>query len=226
MVKRLIVLGVAMSAFALPAASASAASDPATTLSYLRANYALVKVGRSNLQSSIAAYHGVLSNVRHNCPAAAANSPQNSQSTQLSNEVIGAMVLAAGGPDRPAVKAYLAATAGLHWSSASVTHAVSGYRAMLGALYRLPTPDVCSDIAKWAASGFTALPSSTTSFVKVFYPNWVALGLVPAGLSRFESGEARNLAHLAAGAEYQITNVEAVAVETWGQIMDELLLSP
>jgi hypothetical protein len=64
------------------------------------------------------------------------------------------------------------------------------------------------------------------SFVKAFYPNWVALGLIPAGLSRLESSQGRALARNSGRFEYQITNVEAQAVETWGDIMDELLLSP
>ena len=202
------------------------ASDASATETYLRANYALVKAGHANLGASIAGYKGVLKAVKRHCPRAAAESPQNPESTQLSNEVIGTMVLTAGKPDRPAIQSYLRAVSGLRWSSASVTRAVKGYASMLRKLYNLPVPDLCGDVGAWAASHFKSLPASTVSFVKVFYPNWVALGLLPGSLSRFESSQGRALARSSARFEYQITNVEAEAVETWGDIMDELVLYP
>jgi hypothetical protein len=208
----------------LPAAAR--ASDASATEAYLRANYALTKVGHAHLGTSIAAYKGVLSTVNRDCPAAAAHSPQNPESTQLSNEVIGAMVLSAGKVDRPAISTFLHAVSGLHWSSGAVTRAVAGYAGSLRKLYGLQVPNLCGDVKAWAASGFTALPATTVAFDKVFYPNWVSLGLLPSGLARFESGQGRLLARAAAGFEYQIANVEAQAVETWSDIMNALELSP
>jgi hypothetical protein len=225
MERRLSAICLALLVLALIPASASA-SDASATETYLRANYALVKAGHAHLGQSIAGYKGVLSTVKRDCPRAAAESPQNPESTQLSNEVIGAMVLTAGKPDRPAIRTYLRTVSGLRWSSGSVTRAVAGYAAMLRKLYNLAAPNLCGDVKAWAANSFKGLPSSTVSFVKVFYPNWVALGLVPAGLSRFESAQGRSLARAAARYEYQITNVEAQAVETWGDIMNELVLNP
>lgn len=207
-------------------AGAAVAEDSAATLAYLRANLALVQVGHAHLPASISGYKGVLSQVRRDCPLAGAGSPQDPESTDLSNEVIGAMVIAAGNPDRPAIRAFLSATAGLRWSSASVTRAVARYRTSLAKLYRLAAPNLCADIAAWKQTGWTRLPSSTLSFVGVFYPNWVALGLLPPGLGRFENTEARTLAHRSAGLEYLITNAEAEAVETWWNIMNELELNP
>jgi hypothetical protein len=227
MLGRLAAISVAALAIAPAVAPAAASgSDASTTETYLRANYALVKAGHANLGASIAAYKGVLSTVKRDCPRAAAESPQDPESTELSNEVIGTMVLSAGRPDRPAVRSYLRAVAGLRWSSASITHAVSGYASMLRTLYHLSVPNLCADVEAWAASHFKSTSASTVSFVKAFYPNWVALGLVPSGLSRFESAQGRALARSAGRFEYQITNVEAQAVETWGDIMNELVLSP
>lgn len=215
----------ATTALALAPAVAGA-SDASVTESYLRANLALVSAGHQHLSTSVAAYHGVLAQVRRDCPQAAAKSPQNPESTQLSNEVIGTMVIAAGKPDLGAIATYLRTVRGMRWSSSSVTHAVSSYAAMLGKLYRLRAPDLCADVRSWVATGFTALPASTVGFVKVFYPNWVALGLLPPGLARFESGSSRSLARRADAFERQLTDAEAQAVETWGSIMDELLLNP
>ncbi|MGO9490369.1 MAG: hypothetical protein ACLQBB_15260 [Solirubrobacteraceae bacterium] len=209
----------------LPASVASA-SDSSATSAYLRANYALVAAGHAHLGASIAGYRSVLAQVRRECPLAAAESPQDPESTELSNEVIGTMVLTAGKPDRPAIRAFLHAASGLRWSSASVTHAVAGYVSMLGRLYSLSVPDLCGDVTSWGKAKFRSLPATTLSFEKIFYPNWVALGLLPPGLARFEDARDRELARRSAGFEYQLTNVEAEAVETWGEIMDELSLNP
>jgi len=211
---------------ALIAPGAAQASDASATSAYVSANYALVAAGHAHLGTSIAAYKAVLSKVRSECPRAAAGSPQDPESTKLSNEVIGAMVLSAGKPDRPAVASYLRAVKRLHWSSGAISHAVKGYASNLGKLYGLSVPDLCGDVRKWAASGFKTLPSSTVSFVEVFYPNWVALGLQPPGLSRLEGGSQRSLARTAGRFEYQLTNAEAEAVETWGEIMNALELWP
>lgn len=225
MERRLIAIWLAALALACAPASASA-SDASATEAYMRANYALVKVGHANLHASIAAYKGVLTMVRRSCPQAAAGSPQNPESTELSNEVIGTMVLSAGKPDRPAIAAYLRAVAPLRWSSAKVTREVSSYATMLRKLYGLSVPDLCGDVKGWAASGYKTLTPATLAFDKVFYPNWVALGLIPPGIARFESGGSRSLARASERLEYQITNVEAEAVETWGEIMNELVLNP
>jgi hypothetical protein len=211
---------------ALIGATGAQASDSSATSAYLRANYALVAAGHAHVGASVAGYRSVLSEVRRSCPKAAEASPQNPESTDLSNEVIGAMVLNAGKADRPAIKTYLKAVAGLRWSSSKITKAVANYATMLRKLYALSTPDLCGDIAAWKSTGFKSLPSSTLSFVGVFYPNWVALGLLPNGLARFESAQDKQLARGSARYEYQLTDVEAQAVETWGEIMNELILNP
>jgi hypothetical protein len=226
MVRRWVLASVVACLVALTAAGQAWGSDASSTASYLRANYALVAAGHAHLGASIAGYKGVLSKVRSRCPHAGEGSPQNPMSTELSNEVIGAMVLSAGRPDRPAIATYLRAVKGLRWSSGSVTHAVASYASMLGKLYALQVPDLCGDVHGWAATGYKTLPSTTLSFDKIFYPNWVALGLIPPGIARFESSQDRALAKSAARFEYQLTNVEAEAVETWGDVMDALELWP
>ena len=226
MVRRRVLAAAAGAAIALAAPAAAQASDASATSAYLSANYALVAAGHAHLGASIAAYRNVLTKVRHECPRAAAGSPQNPESTKLSNDIIGAMVLSAGKPDRPAIQTYLHAVKGLTWSNSSITRAVRNYAASLSKLYALSVPDVCADIRAWATSGFKSLPAKTVSFVEVFYPNWVALGLIPPGLARFESTQGRRLAQSAGRFEYQLTNAEAEAVETWGEIMNELELWP
>src|SRR5689334_13810997 len=117
----------ALAATCAAAPTAAQAGNTSATSAYVRANYALVAAGKSHLGASIAAYKGVLATVRRDCPRGAEGSPQNADSTKLSNEIIGAMVLSAGKPDRPAVATYLKAVKRLSWSTGSITRAVKSY---------------------------------------------------------------------------------------------------
>ena len=208
------------------AASTAAGGDAASTATYVRADYALVSAGDANIHRTEAAVKALLGKVRRECPSAALASPQDGQSTELSNELIGTMVLAGGRPDRAAVGAYLRAVSGLRWSSGSINLAVGDYVQNLRALYKLSSPNLCADIERWEAGGYKTLPPATTPFVRSFIPNWVSLGVLPAGLSRYETPKLRAIARRAAQFETQLVEMEARLVETWGQIMNELHLNP
>jgi hypothetical protein len=217
------------STLALLASSACAFASPAdvsATQGYLRANYRLVQSASGRIHLGEATLRNVLARVRRECPRAAAGSPQNPESTQLSNEVIGVMVTSAIRPDLASIRQYLAAAARLRWSSGGLTRSVQGYVAKLRTLASLAVPDICSDVRSWAASGFKVLPASTKAFDRRFEPSWVALGELPSALSRFESGEGRALARRAGQRETELTDFEAREVETWGQIMSALELNP
>lgn len=212
--------------FALSATPALASSNTASTQAYVQANYALVRVARSHLATSEAGPLQVLAQVRRECPNAGAGSPQDAESTQLSNEVIAAMVLSAAKPDLSAIKTFVRATGGLSWSNHALTSAVRTYVGDLKTVLSLPTPNLCGDVKAWAATGYRALPASTVTLVAKFLPAWVALGLLPPQLARYESSAARALAHRSAPLEVQLTEGEARAVEHWGAIMDTIKLWP
>lgn len=209
-----------------PASAWAAGGDAGATSAYLRADYQLVRVARSHLRASEAAPKALLAQVTRECPRAGEHSPQNLQSSKFNDEVIGAMVVSAGKQDVGAIKTFVRSVAGLRWSAGSVDAAVRSYVAHLRVLVTLKAPDVCADVRSWAASGFTVVPASTLSFDARFLPNWVALGLQPHGLARFESGEARALARTSARLESELSDGEARAVDTWGSIMNELVIVP
>jgi hypothetical protein len=219
-------VSVLLLAAALSAPGAASASDASVTRTYVQANYALVAAGHANIARSEAAVKGILGQVRRECPKAAVGSPQNEESTQLSNELIGLMVLTGATVDRPAVGAYLRAVSGLHWSSGSINRAVGGYVRMLRTLYNLKKPSICSDIRGWNAGGWKKLPPATAPFAQAFIPNWVSLGVLPAGLARFETPDLRRIARRSAQFESQLIEMEARLVDTWGDIMNELVLNP
>lgn len=207
-------------------ASGASGTDTAVTATYVRANYALVSAGHSNIARTEAAVKALLGQIRGECPSAALGSPQDEQSTELSNELVGKMVLAGGRPDRPAVGTYLRAVRGLHWHNASINRAVGSYLRNLRTLYGLSSPQLCGDIGSWKAGGFKTLPSPTAPFVAAFIPNWVSLGVLPAGLARYETPELRAIARRSEQFESQLMEMEARLVETWGEVMNELHLNP
>ncbi len=208
------------------AAAAASAGDAAATRAYVQADYALVSTAHSNIARTEADVNAIVGEVGRECPRAALGSPQDGQSTQLSNELIGKMVLAGGAPDRGAVANYLRSVGRLHWSSGTVNRAIGGYVRMLRTLYDLGTPDICADIGSWRTSGYTQLPAATVPFVRLFIPDWVSLGVLPAGLARLETPTLKAIARRAGRYESDLMEMEARLVETWGTIMNELVLNP
>lgn len=209
---------------ALPAAAG--ASDSSATTAYVRADLRLTQGAAALLPRARAALHGVVTGLRTSCPAAAATSPQTPESTRLSNELIGALVLAAYHPGVSLERRFAAEVAGLRWSSGSLTRTIHTYAASLHTLAGLKAPDVCGDVRAWAHGGFGAASPTTVAFDARFMPAWVAVGELPPGLSASESGEARSLAGRARGYEAQLSELEAHAVEIWGEGMNTLELWP
>lgn len=222
-----VLVAAAAAAGALPCASALAGpADLASTSTYIQANYTLVQQARAHLAAAEAAPLRVLAQVRRECPAAAAESPQDGDSTQLSNEVIGAMVLRAYHLDLPALERFIAVAAHLRWSNARLTSAVHGYATDLAVLARLAPPSLCADVRAWVSSGYRTLPASTVSFDKRFMAAWVGIGRLPGKLAAYESPQQRSLLRRTSALELDLADGEARAVESWGKIMLELGLSP
>ena len=199
MTKRPVFLVALAATLILAATPALAASgDAAATRSYIQADYALVHTARANLTTSEAALHKLRSQIAAECPQAAAGSPQDTDSEQLSNELVGAMTLAAIVPDVHAVAAFAHTVQGLHWSNATLTHQSQVLRGPPADALGSARPHVCADVRAWAASSYQTLSASTVSFDSRYYKVEVAVGEVPAGCSRPQSS--RRAAHARARA--------------------------
>jgi hypothetical protein len=229
MTKRAIsLLAAALVLVATTAAPALAdRSDAAATRAYIQADYALVHTAKVNLATSEAALQKLRRRIAAECPKAAAGSPQDTDSEQLSNELVGAMTIVAIGPDARAVAAFARTVDRLHWSNAALTRKVHSYAAQLKTLSMLATPDVCGDVKAWAAGHYQALPASTVSFDSRYYKVEVAVGEVPAKLlAPSEQPDERLVLAHAERIEGQLSEAEANAVYTWGHIMESLALNP
>ncbi len=209
-----------------PSAALAGSSDAATTRSYIQANYTLVQSGGARIGRARSILHDVLHQVEGECPQAAAKSPQNSDSTELSEEVIGTMVTSAYRPDLPAINSYIRATQHLKWNSHALTSAVQSYVGKLKTMSALATPNLCADVRAWVASGYTALAPSTIRFDQQFEPSWVGLGELPALLRSTERPEEAGLLRRSIQVEQQLSEFEAEAAETWRELMNALDLEP
>jgi hypothetical protein len=209
-----------------PARALASPADVAATQAYLQANYRLVSTAASHIPVAERAISAVLGQVRRECPKAASGSPQDPESTQMSEEVIGTMVTSAYSRDLASIRQYLRAVAHLRWSNHALTAEVQSYVSRLKVLASLTQPNLCADVRSWATSHYTALPASNVAFDRRFVPSWVSLGEVPGSLARYENAEAHALAKRSASREEQISEFEAFKVETWGQIMSTLELWP
>ena len=221
------VLLATLIALALPSPAALAAGgDAASTRAYLRANYSLVQAAVSRTRPIEAALHGVLTRVRNECPNAAGGSPQDPESTQLSNEVIGALVTAAVALDPGAGRRFAGEAGHVSWSDHALTAAVRSYARKVATVVALAPPNLCADVRSWAATGFRTLPASTAAFAPRFMEAWVAPGELPPALARYETPEDRQLAKRTRRMEERFSELEAKEVETWGDIMNALDLWP
>jgi hypothetical protein len=203
-----------------------APADVATTRTYIQSNYSLVHYAAMRLGTARSAIDGVLSRARTDCPSAAAGSPQDSESTMVSYEIIGAMVLAAYHDARPQISSYIRVAARSRWSGRGLTSSIHSYAAKLTTLSTLAAPNLCADIRAWAAGGYKALPASTLRFDQRFVPAWVALGELPAQLASYERPDERGTLQLSSQLEEKLTNFEAEAVDSYSLLMKALAVWP
>jgi hypothetical protein len=221
-------VAICVALLAAPALALAGPGDVTATQKYIQANYALVQTGNAKLKAVEAAFQNLKGRLGGECANVAAQAPQDEDSTQLSNEVIGAVVLTAYDTDLPAGARFVHAVEGLHWSSRKLTSLLQSYAAKLKVLNTLAVPNVCADVRAWAASGYQTLPASTVKFDRQFMPNWVAIGELPSGLlAPFEGPGQRAVLRRTTQIESKLTEFEAEdGVNTWADIMDTLVLSP
>lgn len=227
----LALVALALTPAAAPARSHNAARahsgspNSAATRAYIKANYALVGVARANLPPAKAAIASLGTTVAGECPLVAADAPQDHQAEQLSNEVVGALEVAAYQPDKESMVAFAHTIKGLHWSNRKLTHMVDTYATKLEGFITLAAPNICADVKAWAASGYSTLPASTVSFDKGFYAYSIEAEEVSLRLLRpYESATEASLVRRTQSLEAPLAEFEAEAVSDYSEILDSLKL--
>jgi hypothetical protein len=219
---------------ALAAATLGVASPPAlagsrdraATRAYIRAGYTALHAAKVNLAASRNALASLERQITSQCPLAAAGSPQDEDSEQLSNELVGALTVAAYHPDAGVIATFAHAVRGLRWSNPTLTRTVRTSTTKLSELSTLAVPDVCSDIQAWAASGFQTLPASAVQFDQRYAAVDVEAEEVPLRLlAPYEDASSASQLHRVERLEAAIAEFEAHAVAFYTRIMDRLELN-
>ncbi len=215
---------------AAPAASAAGrakSGDVAATRAFIQADYALNRAAIATLPSGRRALASLVHRIAGQCANAAAGSPQDGNSEQLSDEVVGALSVAAFHLDAGAIARFARAVDGLRWSDRRLTRMVEIYVSKLRGMATLAMPDLCGDVRAWAASGFRALPAATAQFDRRFFADRVETEEVSAALlARYEGPGEAAIVRRSDRLEGRLVEAEAEAVHDWSGILDELGLNP
>jgi hypothetical protein len=211
-----------------PSAAFAAPGDEAATQALARATDTLVRAANPDVPRGLAAAKRYAGAIASQCPRAAAGSPQNGQSEQLDDELIGGMTVAGYSVAAAPIARFKRAVDGLHWSNGRLTRAVSTFAAKLQKLSTLTPPNVCGDIQSWAASGYKTLPASTVPFVRHYLqvtPEAAEVPLIIQLVTPYATAADFPVLRRVERLETRLGEAEAAAVETYSRVIIALELN-
>lgn len=210
-----------------PTAAFASSGDVAATQALARATNTLVRAATPDVSKGLAAAQRYGTRIASQCPGAATGSPQNHESEQLDDELIGAMTIAGYSTAAGPIATFAHAVHGLRWSDARLTRAVKTFAAKLQKLSTLALPNVCGDIQTWAAGGFATVPASTAQFVPHYLavtPEAEEVPLMIHLLMPYASPSDFPILRRVERLEARLGEAEAAAVETYSRVIMALEL--
>jgi hypothetical protein len=211
-----------------PPAALAKSSNVAATQALARATNTLVLAARPGIPRGLADVKRYADQVATQCPGAAAGSPQDHDSEQLDNEVVGAMTIVGYRTVAAPIAAFARAVEGLHWSNPRLTHAVKTFATKLKGLSTLASPNLCGDVQSWVASGYMTLPASTTQFnqgYSVVDTEAEEVPLIIKLATPYGSPSDIPVLHRVYRLEAQLAEAEAHAVEYYTHLMNTINLN-
>jgi hypothetical protein len=210
-----------------PGSALASSGDEAATQTLARATDTLVRAASPDVNRGLANVKNYASQLVGQCPRAAAGSPQNGDSEQLNDELIGALTVVGYRTAAAPIATFARAVRGLRWSNSRLTRAVKTYSTKLHELSTLAVPNVCGDIQAWTASGFKTLPASTVAFVRRFFavtPEAEEIPLIIKLLLPYATPSDVPILHRVERLETRLGEAEADAVETYSHVIISLEL--
>jgi hypothetical protein len=215
-----------MATFGLaPADAAASTRDAASTHAYLEADYAVLRSVVSGWASGEASVHKLDLEIRAQCPAAAAGSPQSEEEQKLSTEVVGALWATVYDANAKAIQRFAKAVDSMPWSNAAIAHSVRHYTQGLREMIALQVPNLCGDVRTWSAGGFKAAPASTEQFDR--HVEAIEVKEVPQRLlAPYEQGSDRGLAERVAHLATRYSELEFEHGQSdWNALLEVLALN-
>jgi hypothetical protein len=226
MLGRTVLVAVALVLGLAPAGALGASQDATSTDAYLAAASTDLRAAIASMPTTIDASVDALNRqYAGECPRVAVGSIQDEAADPMTYEVAGALWSTAYHTDAKIVQSFDRAVRPLRWSNATITRDVDSYAASLHQLSVLPPPDLCGDMRAWAASGFSAIPSTTTQFdqnVETIDGHPLALAL----LGPYEGPAQRALAARVASLEGRFEELEGELSQKWFDMTLETLALP
>jgi hypothetical protein len=203
-------------------AARSASHDAASTHALLVAGDALARAGAAKIPAAEANARKAIARFARQCPGAGDGAPQDENAQRMGLEVAGALWSAAYGTAAREIQTFVRAVRPLRWSDPRLTRRVQGYATGLGVLGSLPAPDLCGDVAKWRATGFTRLPASTETYDRLV--ERTEIHAIPERvLRRYEHGADHQLAVRIKRLEGRIERAEvSLGFEYWNTLLEKL----
>jgi hypothetical protein len=210
----------------VPAGAVAAPQDVASTDAYLAAASTDLRAAIASMPTTIDASVAALDRrYAGECPRVAAGSIQDEAADPMTFEVAGALWSTAYHADAKIVDAFDRVVKPLRWSNATITRDVDGYAASVHELSVLPLPGLCGDMRAWAATGYSAIPASTTQFdrhVEAIEGHPLPLAL----LAPYEGPAQKALAARVAGLEARFEELEGELSQKWFDETLETLALP
>ena len=210
-----------------PTVALASSGDEAATQALARATNTLVLAATPDVPRGLAAVKRYASQLAGQCPGAAVGSPQNYDSNQLDDELIGAMTVVGYRTAAAPIATFAHAVRGLSWSNRRLTRTVRTFATKLQELSTLAVPDLCGDIEAWTASAFKTLPASTVPFVRHFLavtPEAEEVPLMIRLLMPYATPSDVPILHRVERLEARLGEAEAAAVETYSKLIIALEL--
>jgi hypothetical protein len=167
---------IAVVSMALPVASAHAqvsSGDASATRAYLQAYLGQVRAEASGIPAGVAAMEALRGQLQLECPGVLAQEPTPSKgekpsesAIEISDELQESLFGVAERTESSVHRRFAHSVARLRWSDRGLTRLVHAYAADEVEQAEVPTPDLCSDIRAWVASGFQTVSAATEAYLR------------------------------------------------------------
>jgi hypothetical protein len=162
----------AIMASGTPALARVTASDAAATHAYLEARISLRRAPGVTESTELQAIAALEAHLKTECPDVLAGAPPhvkgertNPSVGEISSELVSAGFGAAEHVQYPSYERFAKTVRRLRWSNPRLTRLLRSLALEQAEQSAIPTPNLCSDLKSWVASGYTGVSAGTKAFL-------------------------------------------------------------